>query len=240
MKTKNQSLSGTTTSRSSLTYIEQLITGATQQGLFYVYVPATYIDDGMVTTLRSNGFVVDKRNNFLGDNYEYLINWGDDTPSPSSTFVTPTPTPSSTSVTPTPTPTPSSTSVTPTPSSTSVTPTPTTSVTPTITPTITPTRTVTPTVTPTPSSTPPGTTVYSYEFTLCCSGDLITLYSSSPSIIVGSYLYSNNSLTVQYETSIGFVLELGITGCSNPYNNGITTNSLGLVTSITTAQSFCD
>jgi hypothetical protein len=34
----------------------------------------------MVTTLRSNGFVVDKRNNFLGDNYDYLINWGDDTP----------------------------------------------------------------------------------------------------------------------------------------------------------------
>jgi hypothetical protein len=123
MKTKNQSLSGTTTSRSSLVYIEELITGATQEGLFHVYVSATYIDDGMVTTLRSNGFSVDKINNFLGDNYDYLINWKDDTP---------TPTPSSTSVTPTPTPTPSPT------------------LTPTLTPTNTPTPTRTPTPTPTP------------------------------------------------------------------------------------------
>jgi hypothetical protein len=88
MKTKNQSLSGTTTSRSSLSYIEELITGATQEGLFHVYVSAKYIDDGMVTTLRSNGFSVDKINNFLGDNYDYLINWEDNTPPP-----TPTPTP---------------------------------------------------------------------------------------------------------------------------------------------------
>ncbi len=88
MKTKNQSLSGTTSTRSTLTYIEQLITGATQEGLFHVYVSAKYIDDGMVTTLRSNGFSVDKINNFLGDNYDYLINWKDDTPTP-----TPTPTP---------------------------------------------------------------------------------------------------------------------------------------------------
>ena len=129
MKTKNQSLSGTTTSRSSLSYIEQLITGATQEGLFYVYVPATYIDDEMATTLRSNGFVVEKKNNFLGENYDYFINWGGLEP-------TPTPSPAPPSSTPTPTPT-----KTPTPTITS-TPTPS----PTITPTITPT--------PTPSSTP--------------------------------------------------------------------------------------
>ena len=137
MKTKNQSLSGTTTSRSSLSYIEQLITGATQEGLFYVYVPATYIDDEMATTLRSNGFVVEKKNNFLGENYDYFINWGGLEP-------TPTPSPAPPSSTPTPTPT-----KTPTPTITS-TPTPS----PTITPTITPTNTPTPTRTPTPTPTP--------------------------------------------------------------------------------------
>jgi hypothetical protein len=72
---------------------------------------------------------------------------------------------------------------------------------------------------------------------VCCSGDLITLYSSSPSIIVGSYLYSDNSLTVPYETPGGQVL--GDTGCPTPYNNGIVTNSLGLVTSITVSGT-CD
>ena len=117
MKTKNQSLSGTTSTRSTLTYIEQLITGATQEGLFHVYVSAKYIDDGMVTTLRSNGFSVDKINNFLGDNYDYLINWEDNTPppTPSSTSVTPTPSPTLTpTLTPTNTPTPTRTP-TPTP-----------------------------------------------------------------------------------------------------------------------------
>ena len=137
MKTKNQSLSGTTTSRSSLVYIEQLITGATQEGLFYVYVPATYIDDEMATTLRSNGFVVEKKNNFLGENYDYFINWGGLEPTP-----TPSPAPPSSTPTPTPTKTPTPTiTLTPTPS-------------PTITPTITPTNTPTPTRTPTPTPTP--------------------------------------------------------------------------------------
>lgn len=169
MKTKNQSLSGTTTSRSTLTYIEQLITGATQEGLFHVYVSAKYIDDGMVTTLRSNGFSVDKINNFLGDNYDYLINWGDDTP----------------------------------------------------------------------TVTPSGITVYSHEFIICCPQDYITLYSSSPSIIVGSYLYSDNSLTVPYETSAVLIVGEYPDTCPSSYDNGITTNSSGLVTNIS-VSGICD
>jgi hypothetical protein len=110
MITKDQALSGTTASRSSLTYIEQLITGATQQGLFYVYVSSQYIDDEMATTLRGYGFVVGKRNSFSGDNYDYFINWGglEPTPTPTPT-ITLTPT-----MTPTKTPTPTNT-LTPTP-----------------------------------------------------------------------------------------------------------------------------
>ena len=150
MITKDQALSGTTASRSSLTYIEQLITGATQQGLFYVYVSSQYIDDEMATTLRGYGFVVGKRNNFSGTDYDYFINWGGLEPTPTPTS-TPTP-----SITPTMSMTPTKTS-TPTPTNT-LTPTntitPTRTGTPTPTPTLTPTNTITPTKTPTPTPTP--------------------------------------------------------------------------------------
>lgn len=75
MITRNQALSGTTATRSTLTYIDQLITGATQQGLYYIIVPASNIDDSMAAVIRTNGYKVDKRNNFLGTNYDYIINW---------------------------------------------------------------------------------------------------------------------------------------------------------------------
>lgn len=75
MITKNQALSGATLTRSTLTYIDQLITGATQQGLYYITVPASNIDDSMATVIRTNGYKVDKRNNFLGTNYDYIISW---------------------------------------------------------------------------------------------------------------------------------------------------------------------
>ena len=169
MITKDQALSGTTASRSSLTYIEQLITGATQQGLFYVYVSSQYIDDEMATTLRGYGFVVGKRNSFSGDNYDYFINWGglEPTPTPTPTK-TPTVTPTITStVTPTITATITPTK-TPTPS---VTPTITSTVTPTITPTITPTKTPTKTPTPTNTLTPTPTNVLTATYLIApCTG----------------------------------------------------------------------
>ena len=149
MITKDQALSGTTASRSSLTYIEQLITGATQQGLFYVYVSSQYIDDEMATTLRGYGFVVGKRNNFSGSDYDYFINWGGLEPTPTPTMTsTPSATPTKT---PTPTLTPTNTptnTITPT-----NTVTPTKTLTPTLTPTNTPTNTITPTKTLTPTNT---------------------------------------------------------------------------------------
>ena len=75
MITKNQALSGTTSTRSTLTYIDQLITGATQQGLYYIVVPSSNIDDTMAAVIRTNGYKVDKRNNLFGNNYDYIINW---------------------------------------------------------------------------------------------------------------------------------------------------------------------
>ena len=176
MITKDQALSGTTASRSSLTYIEQLITGATQQGLFYVYVSSQYIDDEMATTLRGYGFFVGKRNSFSGDNYDYFINWGGLEPTP-----TPTPT-----ITPTKTPTPSVTpTITPTKTLTpTMTPTKTPTVTPTITSTVTPTitATITPTKTPTPSVTPTITSTVTRTITPTITATITPTKTPTPSV----------------------------------------------------------
>ncbi len=167
------------------------------------------------------------------------------TPTPTQTpNITPTltPTPTQTpTLTPTNTPTPTLTPTnTPTPTLTPTnTPTPTLTPTPTQTPTPTPTNTPTPTLTPTNTPTPTSITVYSYEFAVCCPGDVITLYSSSPSIIVGSYLYSDNSLTIPYDTSVLSLPLIPGNSCPSSYNDGITTNSSGLVTSIT-VSGICD
>ena len=102
--------------------------------------------------------------------------------------------------------------------------------------TITPTPTITPTITITPTPTSTGTTVYTYQFAACCSGTEFTIYSSSSSIIVGSYLYSDISLTTPFDT---FSEYLGESGCPTPYTNGIQTNSSGLVTTIS-FSGICD
>ncbi len=143
---------GSTQTRTTLSYVNNLVTGATTSGSYHIYVSNDYMDDDMMDELIGTyGFKVTKRNSLMGSNMEYLINWAPNPPRPS---VTPTPT---VTVTPTRTPTPT---VTPTKTATP-TVTPTTSVTPTITPTnsVTPTPSVTPTrsVTPTPTVTPTRT-----------------------------------------------------------------------------------
>lgn len=123
----------------SLSYISQLISGATSSGSYSVFVPYTYMNSAMATQLTSiYGYSVSKRFSDMGTNREYLISWGtidDPTPTPTpSPTATPTPTTAPTS-TPTPlpatsTPTPLPATSTPTPSPTAVpatsTPTPTT------------------------------------------------------------------------------------------------------------------
>ena len=154
------------------------------------------------------------------------------------TLITPSPTPSVTptnTVTPTPTET---TPETPTPTPT-VTETPLPSVTPTPTeteiipetPTPTPTETVTPTPTPTPT-----TPYFTYNFILCCVDTPITLYSQSSTIIVGSYLYSDTSLTTPYY-DISLNLIPGAVSCNDPFTNGVLTDVTGSVTSITDSGS---
>jgi hypothetical protein len=116
------------TTTGSLSYINNLVTGATSSGSYNISVSNKYMNESMATLLRSYGYNVTTKNDHMGTNNDYVITWG--------TILDPTPTP-----TPTPSPTPTST------------PTATPTSTPTSTPTVTPTAvpTATPTITPTPN-----------------------------------------------------------------------------------------
>lgn len=128
------------TTTGSLSYINNLVTGATSSGSYNIVVPAVYMNETMADVLRlTYGYNVSTKNSFMGTNSEYLISWG--------TIDQPTPTP-----TPTPSPTPT------------VTPTSTPTSTPTATPTVTPTSTPAPTATPTP--TPTGSIYQSYDYVI--------------------------------------------------------------------------
>lgn len=148
-------LTGSTQTRTTLSYVNNLVTGATSSGSYQVFISNEYMDDDMMDVLIGTyGFNVTKRTHLMGSNTDYIVKWEPNPPQPS---VTPTPT---TTVTPTVTPT-----VTVTPTRT-VTPTPSVTVTttPSITPSITPTRSITPTPTITPTST--STRVPGVDFTI--------------------------------------------------------------------------
>lgn len=155
---------GSTNTRTTLSYVNNLVTGATSSGSFHIYIPNDYMDDSMMDTLIGYGYKVTKRNTLMGSNVDYLIDWA-----PNPTPPTPSPTPSVTR-TPTPTMTPSHTptmSVTPT---RTVTPTVTPTATKTVTPTasISPTPSISRTITPTPTITPStsSTHVAGVDFTI--------------------------------------------------------------------------
>lgn len=102
----------------SLSYISQLISGATSSGSYSIFVPYTYMNSAMATQLTTiYGYSVSKRFSDMGTNREYLISWG------TNEDPTPTPTPSPTA-TPTPSPTPLPATSTPTPLPATSTPTP--------------------------------------------------------------------------------------------------------------------
>ena len=67
---------GSTQTRTSLSYINNLITGATAQGLYRIFVQNEYMDNDMATDLRNiYGYNVTSRNSFMGTNVDYLISW---------------------------------------------------------------------------------------------------------------------------------------------------------------------
>jgi hypothetical protein len=110
---------------------------------------------------------------------------------------------------------------------------PTTTSTTTVTPTTTSTTTVAPTTTTT------TTVIYSFEVMQCCSGTLTTAYSTSPSIIVGAFLYTNSGLTVPFvnEQGEGAPNRIGFDNfCDTSFNDAFFTNTSGEVTAINQAE----
>jgi hypothetical protein len=83
-----------------------------------------------------------------------------------------------------------------------------------------------------------GSTVpYSFLVTSCCVGGEFTVYSSSPSIQVGVYLYTNIGLTNPFYSPDYYLVE-GSFDCSQQTYNGIYTNPSGLVTQ-TDHSNYC-
>jgi hypothetical protein len=84
MISRSNSTTGTTYNRTNLVYINHLVTGATAQGLYDVFVPNSHMDDSMVSTLRNTyGYTVNTKSSFMGTNHDYKISW-DILPAPAS------------------------------------------------------------------------------------------------------------------------------------------------------------
>jgi hypothetical protein len=67
---------GSTLTRTSLTYINNMVTGATSQGLYRIFVPNQYIDDSMVSEIRNTyGYNVTPKNSFNGTHDDYIVSW---------------------------------------------------------------------------------------------------------------------------------------------------------------------
>jgi hypothetical protein len=76
MISRSSALTGSTATRTSLTYINSLVTGATVQGAYSILVPAKYMDDSMMNDIMSSyGYMVTPKNTLMGDVYDYLISW---------------------------------------------------------------------------------------------------------------------------------------------------------------------
>lgn len=67
---------GSTLTRTNLSYINELVTGATSQGLYSIFVENVHMDDDMALDLKNTyGYHVTPRNSFMGTNVDYLISW---------------------------------------------------------------------------------------------------------------------------------------------------------------------
>jgi hypothetical protein len=67
---------GSTQTRTTLSHINNLVTGATAQGLYRIFVQNEFMDESMASELREvYGYNVNTRNSFMGTNLDYLISW---------------------------------------------------------------------------------------------------------------------------------------------------------------------
>lgn len=69
--------SATNSTRSTLSYVNNVITGATSEGKYTVFIDEKSMDDTMSNTLTSvYGYNITKRADSMGTFSTYMINWG--------------------------------------------------------------------------------------------------------------------------------------------------------------------
>ena len=75
MQSGSAARTSSNTATGSLTYIDDLITSATAQGLYQITIDPRYINEQILTTLDNYGYKVSTKNNFGGTNNDYVIRW---------------------------------------------------------------------------------------------------------------------------------------------------------------------
>ena len=76
-------ITASNTTTGSLSYISELVSGATEQGLYRIIVGGQYMNTAMANNLiNTYGYDVTVRNSFMGTYDEYVISWGDINPQP--------------------------------------------------------------------------------------------------------------------------------------------------------------
>lgn len=63
------------TATGSLTYIDALISGATSQGLYQIYIDGPLMNNAMTASLITNGYTVEVKYDTMGTYPRYVVKW---------------------------------------------------------------------------------------------------------------------------------------------------------------------
>jgi hypothetical protein len=76
MITASTAKANTDVVRLNLTYINNLITGSTATGSYYVIIEPKYVDDTMITSLSNTyGYKITPKTNDIGQYQYFLVSW---------------------------------------------------------------------------------------------------------------------------------------------------------------------
>jgi hypothetical protein len=71
-------LNETIITQTGFTYINNIISGATSEGVTFVFIDEKYLLPEMYTALVNEGYKVTKKSDSMGTHTVYLISWGTD------------------------------------------------------------------------------------------------------------------------------------------------------------------
>lgn len=75
MQSASSARSASNTVTGSLTHIDALISGATAQGLYQIYVDGPLLNNAMTASLLSNGYTVEIKYDTMGSYPRYIVKW---------------------------------------------------------------------------------------------------------------------------------------------------------------------